>query len=132
MPDSPVDPNAGKATEALINLVLDALRAGKDFAMEQLPDVAREIVTWGRAWYTLSAVVLLAGACWLAYLARSFFLSYGLQDTEEGKNGCILCTIALFVLAVVCTVLSCVQSYEAVMAWSAPKVYILHELKLLK
>lgn len=111
-------------TKELANEVLNTLKATKGFVLEQAPDIAQEIVAYGRVFET--ATLILSGlffAAGLFFLVK--FLRIGFKEKVEGWIFAGLVTGMPSILALV----SFLQTIKPLaLAWAAPKLYIIQYL----
>ena len=127
MADSTVEQ---KATE-LLEQLRQMLEAGGEFVAEQAPPLAAEIVTWGRTANTIGALGLwiMAVAC-VVVLRRHVVATKARMGTEYEFTDCEPFVIApLIVLAITSGIGGSACAPSALMAWVAPRLYILTYIK---
>lgn len=121
----------GKLVE-IITGIQNAVRAGSDFAMEQLPDIAASYILYGRI-KSLVMLVLGLGLVFLAY--KCAMIIYKINKGVQGYDEPIGQSMSLGAVAVcsgVAGVLMTVGYTEsALLVWLAPKVWLLKELAAL-
>jgi hypothetical protein len=111
----------------ILSSIQSATKAGADFALEQLPDIAQQYVMYGRVSTTVSVALLLLAltACALACLwaVRQSSKSYSDQSGALIPVAMVSPVLGLFsALALLSYLNSCM------LVWFAPKVWLLKEL----
>ena len=106
--------------------IAEGVTQAKDFAVEQLPDVAQQYIMFGMVWETAAFVMLVAATVvcgWMFLhgwkLANDDEASYG--DADRGPIMMIFGSIAGGTTAVFCLV----QLKAVLLVWFAPKLYLL-------
>jgi hypothetical protein len=101
-----------------------SLGQGSDFAMQQLPELARQYITYGRIWYStaFAASVVLCAVC--LWAALRCWRSIQGHDTEELDLKLTLCCCGAFLFLI--GALATVQTF--LLVWLAPKVWLLQEI----
>lgn len=108
----------GKLVEILTSIQTATGKAA-DFAVEQLPDIAQSYITYGRVSWTFWSIVLVAI---VGLLARSLYRNR--SDVADGEPWTVLAiaNVAIFGFIAIASV------ENALLAWLAPKVWLLKEL----
>lgn len=111
----------------LIDYIADGIESGGDFAMQQAPLIAQDIVVYGRVTGGVVFVGAVLVAATLAWLARKMWrLS---QDTDDAETS-MLGIFGTVVFAVCCAIAVGVAATEHnLMAWVAPRLYVLNYLR---
>ena len=102
---------------ALVDTIISATKAAGDFAMEQLPDLAMQMVMYGRALSTSLLIVSIA-LLWFCWWCGKESTKY---DREMLVVPCMCSSIAGVVLFL-CSL------HDFVLSWFAPKIYIIKEV----
>ena len=108
--------------------IAEGVTQAKDFAVEQLPDVAQQYIMFGMVWETVAFVVLVtisvvfalvfkSGWCW----HKEINAKPGFHD-DVGAFMVMLCSGIAFAFAVMGTL---VQLKTVLLVWFAPKLYLL-------
>lgn len=102
---------------ALVDTIISATKAAGDFAMEQLPDLAMQMVMYGRAMSTALLLVSVATLwfCWWC----------GKNSMKHDREILILPCIFSALFGVVLFLCSL---HDFVLSWFAPKIYIIKEV----
>lgn len=106
--------------------IAEGVTQAKDFAVEQLPDVAQQYIMFGMVWET-AAFAMLVAATWLFTwmflrgwkLANDDESSY--RDADRGQMMMIFGSIAGVTTAIFCLA----QLKAVLLVWFAPKLYLL-------
>jgi hypothetical protein len=106
--------------------IAEGVTQAKDFAVEQLPDVAQQYIMFGMVWET-AAFVMLVAATWLFTwmflrgwkMASDDEASY--RDADRGQMMMIFGSIVGVTTAVFCLA----QLKAVLLVWFAPKLYLL-------
>lgn len=113
----------------IITSIQDATKAGADFALTQLPDIAQQYVLYGRVTATtwLAAAVLAFAAALYVALRHGFFPKdrAGMYWTEDGR---LLAAVIASIATVAAGFLSMHFAGKAALVWFAPKVWLIKEL----
>ena len=106
--------------------IAEGVGQAKDFAVEQLPDVAQQYIMFGMVWETAAFVMLVAatGLCgWIVMrgwkLSNNSDSTYSQQDS--GQMMMVFGSIPGAVLAIFCLA----QLKAVLLVWFAPKLYLL-------
>lgn len=111
------------------------LEQGGQFIIDQAPPLAREIVAFGRAYETAEMVVCLCFVGWLArfwskhgpamvhYLATE--KKNGYDEVPKGGVWRVVALVTHAVAVPVTVVITVCQSRDFMLAWFAPRLYIL-------
>lgn len=119
---NPVPPQ--DALNNYMKVLEDSVKAGSDFAAEQLPLLAQEIINW----YLWSSVFL--AVCFFVIAGIFLCVTKGLYNTaeESGKaedQGAVLISGAVVIVSLVNAM---THSYSAVYALVAPRLVILDKI----
>ena len=107
-------------TEEAIKELVGIVRDSKEFVIDQAPSVAVEMVRYGRIWIIVPLLIILIG---IPYLIFAFIKAReGKWENEWSPAFFIPLVLGIFILALI------VGESKAIMAWVAPKLYILTEL----
>lgn len=118
-----MDPELQKKVTEILDYLLQTTKASVDFAAEQLPLIAWEQVAFARVWYTLLTALAVAAVVWL--------LKPGLRGIKQlykrDPDGMLsfLATIGYVVAWVFVVPVGFTVMRTAVLAWAAPRVYLL-------
>lgn len=117
----------GKLAEILTS-IQQATGAARDFAIEQLPDVAQSYILYGRARSVAEVVALL-----ILIIAAVLWFRWGWKHrADSGDASFAACMFGGFA-SVTCTGFLFIAANDALRVWIAPKVWLLQELaKLVK
>lgn len=125
-----MDPEAAQTelaklgTQALQDLY-NNLTQMKQFAVEQAPDVCREMVTWGVVKGSVAAIAL---ATTTIVLAITLAVMWRIKDSDGDRIGPYLCP--LFVMAfIVAMFIAWTPMACGLQAYVAPKLYLLQQIK---
>ncbi len=124
-----MDENTKKMLHDYLQKILESAEKGADFVMEQAPEVAKEIVAYGRATSTIPvvacAVVFIAGVVACRMLWKR--LPAGERSIDDMRP------IALF--ALVPSLLSVVVAVHYIddlsKVWFAPRLYLIEYIRTL-
>lgn len=106
-----------------INELLEMLRSTKSFALEQAPEIAREIVRFG---IIKSALGVCIGIC---FIGLSIFSCYKWKNwTPKGTYDCCGWLPVWIISALVSIPFVLINGYFLTMSLVAPKLYILDYL----
>jgi hypothetical protein len=111
--------------DRILKSVADSLEGGTDFLTSQAGEVAEQVIMIGRVVNTSMAVFFLILFGILSLFTYASKKCY--DDTVDGDY--ILGGILSAIFAVVFFALSVCFFYEAMIAWFAPKVYLLEYCK---
>ena len=101
----------------ILTAMQEAAKAGGDFAMSQLPDIAQQYVLYGRVSSTLFIAIS------LVVIALSVWLGIKYFKATEGIS--IIPAAIAIILAGIAFV---VNASNFVMVWFAPKVWLIKEI----
>lgn len=110
----------------ILQSVTDTVSKAADFASSQVPDIALQYVTYGRASTTAFIVIgllFLLAAWWLAFRV-SIKNVYNMGADGRAFSGIFGGTLAIF--AGLATVFANINSF--LMVWFAPKVWLIKEI----
>lgn len=102
---------------ALVDTIINATKAAGDFAMEQLPDLAMQLVMYGRAMST-SVLIISIALLWFCWWCGKRSMGY---DREIMIVPCMmsgLVGVLLFFFSL----------HDFMLSWFAPKIYIIKEV----
>lgn len=112
-----------KLTEVLGGIA-EGVTQAKDFAVEQLPDVAQQYIMFGRMWETVMFVMLVAATGffgWMFWRGWKTPDEASCRDADRGQMLIVFGSIPGVILAF-CTL---VQVKAVLLVWFAPKLYLL-------
>lgn len=122
----------------LLEDVVNATKQAKDFALEQLPDIAQQFVLYNRVIYTTQLVLLCLVAVGLLYLNWRIYATYVAKPyNKDGECdydgwGGLMISITLSLFFLVPVAISFIEVLPIfIMSWVAPKILILQELSKL-
>ena len=106
-----------------------AAKAGGDFALSQLPDIAQSYVAYGRAVALFSIVACLAAAVFFGWVA----VAYGFRGKQPDTYGSwaesrIVASMFGSFLSLVGGISFFAAVIQGSLVWFAPKVWLLREL----
>ncbi len=111
--------------EKLLKLLTDSIAQGKDFVLEQAPDVVQQLLLYKRIEYTFYAVLLILIMGVVTYICvKGFNVCISKSDTD----------VLAFLLAVcgfiylITTPIFCALVTRLIMVYFAPKVFLLEYL----
>jgi hypothetical protein len=118
-----------EALDRALKLLVDSLEQGKELAQDQLPVIVNEIVAWGRASTTATVLggVALGVLTWLAWRGAIGRKTIEWWDNEDPN--CIFPIVGFCVSPLISVLIVCVNTSTCLMAWFAPRVYVIQELK---
>ena len=102
--------------------LINYLNSGLDFASQQAPLVANEILRWGML---SSSVIMVLGVICLTVIAIIFLPK--LKELRD-QDGILL---TLFLFSIIPTLMVCVNAYTILQIWVAPRLYMLDYVKRL-
>ena len=116
--------------------VISGIQAGvakaSDFAVEQLPDIAHQYITYGRFLYSFEFI----GGGFLGILSVGllFFSIIKLQKAEFSKHPQFVAGVILSVILGFASIAATISSFASfALVWFAPKIYLIKSLaELLK
>lgn len=119
--------------DKLMDALRKSLEEGKDFVLDQAPDIVRQIVLWRRAELALLLVVAVLGLVVGVVGLRKFWRLGRSADPRWNFTTCVdpLAQIGVFVCCVVIVTASIGLLFDAlatVQVWLAPKTYVLEYL----
>ena len=106
--------------------ISEGVAQAKDFAVEQLPDVAQQYIMFGMVWETTAFVVLTLLLLPSLHLARNGFKLMAANDADDSDESRGF-TFLLFggIASGVFGFLAIVQLKAVLLVWFAPKLYLL-------
>lgn len=130
-----MSPKLDEAGADALKGLMEFAKSAKEFTLEQAPLLAKEVVAFGRVWWTFMSVVGLVGACVLLmsfYYTQKYSALYtNTRAPEDYKYQSIgNFWLALGFVGGIALVVSVASAapYHAVLAWFAPRVYIIGQL----
>ena len=106
--------------------IAEGVKQAKDFAVEQLPDVAQQYIMFGRMWETAAFVMLVAATVVCGWMVlRGWRLTSDKEasysDHDRGQMLMIFGSVPGFAIAIFLIV----QLKAVLLVWFAPKLYLL-------
>jgi hypothetical protein len=103
--------------------ILAGLGQGGDFALRQLPELARQYVVYGRIWYGTAFALSIALCAVCVEMGIRYWRRAPDRDTDAfGLRMTLWCSgMAVFLVGALATV------QTAVLVWFAPKAWLLQE-----
>jgi hypothetical protein len=106
--------------------IADGVSQAKDFAVEQLPDVAQQYIMFGMVWETAAlvvSVIVFALSVWLTAWAVKKMMDDGTSYQQEYAAivGGVMGGFGVFVFGIT----SIAQLHPFLLVWFAPKLYLL-------
>jgi hypothetical protein len=104
--------------------IAEGVSQAKDFAVEQLPDVAQQYIMFGRMWETAAFVMLVAATglfTWMFFRGWNAPDEAGYRDMERAQMLILFGSIP----GVVFAIFSIAQLKDVLLVWFAPKLYLL-------
>jgi len=134
---SPIQTELLRRADSIFDSVAQTVNQAKDFAAEQIPDIALQYVSWGRGYLTaymvIATILLIVGIYWLIRI--SILNSRNLPNDRDNEPH----TVRIFaglgggIMILVSTITILVTLKEFMMVWFAPKVWLITEIvKLVK
>lgn len=106
--------------------VLGYVEQGADFAVEQAPLVAQEIVTWGIAEGVISVVVATPLLCVVVFVLKRIWTRK--EDRHFDEIDAAFATFFTLLAGVLPAILFCTGLFQAAKALLAPRLYILEQI----
>lgn len=107
--------------EQILQFLLESAQAAQNFSQEQIPLVAQEIVAYGRAVETGSAVASIFALSVIGYAFKKTFQWIKKEDAWDASP-----LLALFSIPAIPSILWTFESFDgALMAWFAPRLYLI-------
>jgi hypothetical protein len=106
----------------VISSISDSVTQVKDFAVEQLPDVAQQYILFGMVWEAIAlAIFLILSACSIKIVI------WGIKNNAISDTG--ICAI-LFggIGSIIFSLLSIAQIQQVLLVFLAPKLYLIQGL----
>ena len=113
----------GKLVEILTG-IQSAVKASGDFAASQLPDIAQQYITYGRAANTVDAVLFLLASAILARFAYKQLHNEWDDSNPEGQALIVLSSAA----CVLMLILFLCRLRDVMLVWFAPKVWLIEKM----
>ena len=104
---------------ALVDTIISATKAAGDLAMEQLPDLAMQMVMYGRAYHTVLILISILLCLFAVYCFRRV-------DTRD--DGTVPHAVGAMLAIVVGGIIFISNINNFMLSWFAPKVYIIKEV----
>lgn len=110
----------------ILGQIASGVKAAGDFTLSQLPDVAQQFVVYGRIKYTFLAMFFTV----LCFLAFKWSISIRKSPTNRNRDGDLfegsaVAIGALSVAGVGTGFLGLAFGMDAILVWSAPKVWLI-------
>jgi hypothetical protein len=107
--------------------IADGVSQAKDFAVEQLPDVAQQYIMFGMLWETAAFVMLLLGSAGFAVI---FKIGLNHMQKIEGRGygddtGPIMVMAGSGLMGFLMALFSLMQLKSVFLVWFSPKLYLL-------
>ena len=126
-----MDEVTNEQANRILSLIADSMEQGKEFVLEQAPDVAQQIVAFGRAYET--ALCVMAALCFVAclYGIRRLpgLIAEAERATYENEMSAQVKAMAVGIVSFLGGLLSATaimtELRPCCLAWFAPKLYIL-------
>jgi len=109
-------------------LILDAVEAGKDFALEQAPMIAQEIVVWKRFWHTAMLAVCIIAVAVCVRLGKRWAPHIKSENSPDDVAPYFIGTLLCMIGGVAACIGAANSFYYASMVWFAPRVYLVEYL----
>ena len=117
-----MDPELQKKLAAILDYLLETSKQAVDFASDQLPLVAWEMIAYARAWHTVITVIAALVLLW--WLTGMRKVIKGCNDRLPSYDKDLPWALwALCLIPINLTLF--IQLSEALKAWFAPRVYLL-------
>lgn len=117
--------------ERLLKLLTDSIEQGKNFAIEQAPDVIQQLIAYGRCYYTVSliiaTIVTLTFLC-LAFLFKRASDKVIKQGNSADSEGWIVASVISAIVTLISGGVCCHLIERVLMTWVAPKLYAIEYL----
>lgn len=114
----------------ILQMFLDGLKATKDFALEQLPDIAMQFILFQRAWLTfcvaLATIILIVGITWCIKWIRISILEF--NNKKDGSGELFIGVVGLIITALISVIMFINTLKPFFLVWFAPKVFLIQAL----
>lgn len=111
--------------EKLLKLLTDSIEQGKDFVLEQAPDVVQQLLLYKRIEYTFYAVLFTLIMAVVIYVAvKGFNVCMSKTDTDSLSIILAICGIStIIIVPILCGLIP-----RLIMVYVTPKVFLLEYL----
>jgi hypothetical protein len=107
----------------ILGAISDGVAQAKDFAVEQLPDIAQQYILLGRAWETIAFSISVAAVVGLVYGTVKIAKSQNIDDSEQWVMALMVGGAAFLSLLIAIDRLK-----DFLLVWFAPKLYLIQGL----
>jgi len=107
----------------ILGAISDGVAQAKDFAVEQLPDIAQQYILFGRAWETIVLAISVAAVVGLVYGTVKIAKSQNIDDSEQWVMALMVGGAAFLSLLIAIDRLK-----DFLLVWFAPKLYLIQGL----
>jgi hypothetical protein len=107
----------------ILGAIFDGVAQAKDFAVEQLPDIAQQYILLGRAWETIAFSISVAAVVGLIYVTVKIPKSQIIEIDAKWALGILTAGAAFFALLIAIHNLK-----DFMLVWFAPKLYLIQGL----
>jgi hypothetical protein len=107
----------------ILGAISDGVAQAKDFAVEQLPDIAQQYILLGRAWETIAFSISVAAVVGLIYGVVKIAKSQSMYDDERWTLAILTAGAAFLALLIAIHNLK-----DFLLVWFAPKLYLIQGL----
>jgi hypothetical protein len=107
----------------ILGAISDGVAQAKDFAVEQLPDIAQQYILFGRAWETIAFSISVSAVVGLIYVTVKIPKSQIIEDDSKWELAILTAGAAFFALLIAIYNLK-----DFLLVWLAPKLYLIQGL----
>jgi hypothetical protein len=107
----------------ILGAIADGVAQAKDFAVEQLPDIAQQYILLGRAWETITFSISIAAVVGLIYVTVKIPKSRIIENDAKWALEILTAGAAFFALLIAIHKLK-----DFLLVWFAPKLYLIQGL----
>ena len=114
----------GKLVEILGNIQSSVGKAS-DFAIDQLPSIANEYIAYGRTYETILFAIFTLGILVFVCLGRKGYVKLTKEHWDEAGQAMLIFSFfgtGFFSIGLLATV------KNFILVWTAPKVWLIHEI----
>jgi hypothetical protein len=134
---SPIQTELLRRADSIFDSVAQTVNQAKDFAAEQIPDIALQYVSWGRGYLTaymvIATILLIVGIYWLIRISILNSRNLPNDRYHEPHTVRILSGLGGGIMICASTITILINLKEFMMVWFAPKVWLITEIvKLVK
>lgn len=119
--------NKDKSDE-LVAFLLESLKSSKDFLAEQIPEVAKEMLAWGTAYYSVGVTCFALAALLFLLLARFCCKRLAKEEDKDKRE----ITIGVFLVSCVAILLfmllTIYPTCQLLKIRFAPRLYLMEEI----